>query len=142
MTKRELLENYRNLVIDINMMEQRLSFLSRYIGGPRPVKSVHLTGMPRGTNEPEAAIMQQQETDTDILDKIEQRMDETRRLTARFEVILEEIDDRRLRNIIQAYYGLGHSEEQIGEEIGISRQHVNRLRTAYLEELQREEGIK
>ena len=135
MTKRELLENYRNLVIDINMMEQRLSFLSRYIGGPRPVKSVHLTGMPRGTNEPEAAIMQQQETDTDILDKIEQRMDETRRLTARFEVILEEIDDRRLRNIIQAYYGLGHSEEQIGEEIGISRQHVNRLRTAYLEEL-------
>lgn len=142
MTKRELLENYRNLVIDINMMEQRLSFLSRYIGGPRPVKSVQLTGMPRGTNEPEAAIMQQQETDTDILDKIEQRMDETRRLTARFEVILEEIDDRRLRNIIQAYYGLGHSEEQIGEEIGISRQHVNRLRTAYLEELQREEGIK
>lgn len=142
MTKRELLENYRNLVIDINMMEQRLSFLSRYIGGPRPVKSVHLTGMPRGTNEPEAAIMQQQETDTDILDKIEQRMDETRRLTARFEVILEEIDDRRLRNIIQAYYGLGHSEEQIGEEIGISRQHVNRLRTAYLDELQREEGSK
>ena len=142
MTKRELLENYRNLVIDINMMEQRLSFLSRYIGGPRPVKSVQLTGMPRGTNEPEAAIMQQQETDTDILDKIEQRMDETRRLTARFEVILEEIDDRRLRNIIQAYYGLGHSEEQIGEEIGISRQHVNRLRTAYLEELQREEGSK
>ena len=142
MTKRELLENYRNLVIDINMMEQRLSFLSRYIGGPRPVKSVQLTGMPRGTNEPEAAIMQQQETDTEILDKIEQRMDETRRLTARFEVILEEIDDRRLRNIIQAYYGLGHSEEQIGEEIGISRQHVNRLRTAYLEELQREEGIK
>jgi len=135
MTKRELLENYRNLVIDINMMEQRLSFLSRYIGGPRPVKSIQLTGMPRGTNEPEAAIMQQQETDTDILDKIEQRMDETRRLTARYEVILEEIEDRRLRNIIQAYYGLGHSEEQIGEEIGISRQHVNRLRTAYLEGL-------
>lgn len=135
MTKRELLENYRNLVIDISMMEQRLSFLSRYIGGPKPVHGVQLTGMPRGTNNPEAAILQQQDTDSEILDKIGQRMDETRRLTARFEVILEEIDDRRLRNIIQAYYGLGHSEEQIGEEIGISRQHVNRLRTAYLEGL-------
>ena len=136
MTKRELLENYRNLVIDVNMMELRLSFLSRYIGGPRPVRAVQLTGMPHGTNDPEAAIIQQQDTDSEILDKIEQRMDETRRLTARFEVILEEIDDRRLRNIIQAYYGLGHSEEQIGEEIGLSRQHVNRLRTTYIDGLE------
>lgn len=135
MTKRELLENYRNLVIDINMMEMRLSFLSKYIGGPKPVRSVQLTGMPHGTNDPEAAMLQQQDTDSEILDKIEQRMDETRRLTMRFETILEEIADRRLRNIVQAYYGLGHSEEQIGEEIGISRQHVNRLRTAYIEGL-------
>ena len=49
MNKRELLENYRNLVIDINMMEQRLTFLSKYIGGPRPVRSPQLTGMPHGT---------------------------------------------------------------------------------------------
>ena len=135
MTKRELLENYRNLVIDVNMMEQRLSFLSKYIGGPKPVRSVQLTGMPHGTNDPEAAILQQQDTDSELLMKIRQRMDETYQLTASFEVILEEIDDRRLRNIIRAYYGLGHSEEQIGVEIGISRQHVNRLRTAYIENL-------
>ena len=135
MTKRELLENYRNLVIDINMMEQRLSFLNKYIGGPRPVRSVQLTGMPRGTNEPEAALMQQVDTDSDILDKIEQRMCETRRLTARFEIILEEILDRRLRNIIQAYYGLGHSEEKIAEEIGLSQTHVNRLRKEYIEKI-------
>ena len=133
MTKRELLENYRNLVIDINMMEQRLSFLSKYIGGPRPLRGVQLTGMPHGTNEPEAAIMQREDTDTEILDKIEQRMDETRRLTARFETILEEIDDRRLRNIIQAYYGLGHSEEKIAEEVGLSQTHVNRLRKEYID---------
>lgn len=135
MTKRELLENYRNLVIDINMMEQRLSFLSKYIGGPKPVRSVQLTGMPRGTNEPEAALMQQEDTDSEILDKIEQRMDETRRLTARFEVILEEIDDRRLRNIVQAYYGLGHSEEKIAEEVGLSQTHVNRLRKEFIEKI-------
>ena len=135
MTKRELLENYRNLVIDVNMMEQRLSFLSKYIGGPKPVRSVQLTGMPHGTNDPEAAILQQQDTDSELLMKIRQRMDETYQLTASFEVILEAIDDRRLRNIIQAYYGLGHSEEQIGIEVGLSRQHVNRLRTAYIDSL-------
>jgi DNA-directed RNA polymerase specialized sigma subunit len=135
MTKRELLENYRNLVIDINMMEQRLSFLSRYIGGPKPIHGVQLTGMPHGTNDPEAALLQQQDTDSEILEKIEQRMDETRRLTARFEVILEEIDDRRLRNIIQAYYGLGHSEERIAEEVGLSQTHVNRLRREFIEKI-------
>lgn len=135
MTNRELLENYRNLVIDISMMEQRLSFLSKYIGGPKPLHGVQLTGMPHGTNDPEAAILQQHDTDSEILEKIEQRMDETRRLTARFEIILESIEDRRLRNIVQAYYGLGHSEEKIAEEIGLSRQHVNRIRTAYIEGL-------
>ena len=135
MTKRELLENYRNLVIDISMMEQRLSFLSKYIGGPRPVRAVQLTGMPHGTNDPEAAILQQQDTDSEILDKIEQRMDETRRLTARFEIILESIDDRRLRNIVQAYYGLGHSEEKIAEEVGLSQTHVNRLRREFIEKI-------
>jgi DNA-directed RNA polymerase specialized sigma subunit len=135
MTKRELLENYRNLVIDINMMEQRLSFLSRYIGGPKPIHGVQLTGMPHGTNDPEAALLQQQDTDSEILEKIEQRMDETRRLTARFEVILEEIDDRRLRNIVQAYYGLGHSEERIAEEVGLSQTHVNRLRREFIEKI-------
>ena len=135
MTKRELLENYRNLVIDISMMEQRLSFLSKYIGGPRPVRAVQLTGMPHGTNDPEAAILQQQDTDSEIMDKIEQRMDETRRLTARFEGILESIDDRRLRNIVQAYYGLGHSEEKIAEEVGLSQTHVNRLRREFIEKI-------
>ena len=136
MTRRELLENYRDIVIEIETLERQSKFLNQFIGGPRPVHAVQLTGMPRGTNDPEAAILQQQDTDSELLMKIRQRMDETYQLTASFEVILEEIDDRRLRNIIQAYYGLGHSEEQIGEEIGLSRQHVNRLRTQYIDGLQ------
>ena len=135
MTERELLENYRDIVIEIETLERQSKFLNQFIGGPRPIHGIQLTGMPHGTNEPEAALMQQQDTDSEILDKIEQRMDETRRLTARFEVILEEIDDRRLRNIIQAYYGLGHSEERIAEEVGLSQTHVNRLRKEYIEKI-------
>ena len=135
MTKRELLESYRLLVIEINSLEKQSAFLNQYIGGPRPVRSVQLTGMPHGTNEPEAALMQQQDTDSEILEKIEQRMVETRRLTARFELILEEIADRRLRNIVQAYYGLGHSEEKIAEEVGLSQTHVNRLRREYIDKI-------
>jgi len=135
MTKRELLESYRDMIIDISMMEKRLSFLGQYIGGPKPVRAVQLTGMPRGTNDPEAAILQQVDTDAELLERIEQRMVETRRLTWRFEVILEEIKDIRLRNIIQAYYGLGYTDERIAEEIGMSQTHVNRLRNEYISAL-------
>ena len=141
MTKRVLLENYRMLVIEIDTLERQSKFLNQFIGGPRPVHGVQLTGMPRGTNDPEAALLQREDTD-DVLDKIEERCRELRPLLDEFERIMNAIEDRRLRIIIRDYYALGWSEERTGEHVGLSRQHVNRLRTAYLDELQREEGSK
>ena len=134
MTKRELLENYRMLVIEIDTLERQSKFLNQFIGGPRPVRSVQLTGMPRGTNDPEAAILQREDTD-DVLDKIEKRCMELKPLLDEFERIMDTIEDRRLQIIIRDYYALGWSEERTGEHVGLSRQHVNRLRTAYLEGL-------
>ena len=134
MTKRELLENYRMLVIEIDTLERQSKFLNQFIGGPRPVHGVQLTGMPRGTNEPEAAILQREDTD-DVLDKIEERCQELRPLLDEFERIMNAIEDTRLRIIIRDYYALGWSEERTGEHVGLSRQHVNRLRTAYIEDL-------
>ena len=134
MTKRELLENYRMLVIEIDTLERQSRFLTQFIGGPRPVRSPQLTGMPRGTNEPEAAILQREDTD-EVLDKIEQRCRELRPLLEEFERIMDTIEDRRLQIIIRDYYALGWSEERTGEHVGLSRQHVNRLRSAYIEGL-------
>ena len=134
MTKRELLENYRMLVIEIDTLERQSKFLNQFIGGPRPVHGVQLTGMPRGTNEPEAAILPREDTD-DVLDKIEERCRELRPLLEEFERIMNAIEDTRLRIIIRDYYALGWSEERTGEHVGLSRQHVNRLRTAYIDEL-------
>ena len=134
MTKRELLENYRMLVIEIDTLERQSKFLNQFIGGPRPLHGVQLTGMPRGTNDPEAALLQRGDTD-DVLDKIEERCRELRPLLEEFERIMNAIDDTRLRIIIRDYYALGWSEERTGEHVGLSRQHVNRLRTAYIEGL-------
>ena len=134
MTKRELLENYRMLVIEIDTLERQSKFLNQFIGGPRPLHGVQLTGMPRGTNDPAAALRQREDTD-DVLDKIEERCRELRPLLDEFERIMNAIEDRRLRIIIRDYYALGWSEERTGEHVGLSRQHVNRLRTAYLEGL-------
>lgn len=136
MTKRELLENYREIVIDIEGMEKRIAFLSKYIGGPSPVRSPQLTGMPKGTNDPEAAMLQREDMDIDrIVQKINIQMEESRQLMGAFERILDETehnDGRRMKNIIQYYYGLGYSEEKVAAKEDISQTHVNRLRNDYL----------
>lgn len=134
MTKRELLENYRLLVIEIETLENQSRFLNQFIGGPRPVKGVKLTGMPRGTNDPEAALLQRADAD-EVLDKIEDKCRVLSGLLSEFERILDEISDRRLQLIIRNYYALGWTDEQIGELMDLSRQHINRLRMEYVESL-------
>ena len=134
MTKRELLENYRDIVIEIETLERQSKFLNQFIGGPRPLHTVQLTGMPRGTNEPEAALLQRTDTD-EVLDKIEAKCAELREMVDQFEAIMDAIDDWRLRIIVRNYYALGWTDERIGEQLELSRQHVNKLRIEYLEGL-------
>ena len=134
MTKRELLENYRDIVIEIETLERQSRFLNQFIGGPRPIRAVQLTGMPRGTNDPEAAILQRADAD-EALDKIEMTCAELRDMVDACEVIMDGIVDRRLRIIVRNYYALGWTDEKIGEQLELSRQHVNRLRTAYIDGL-------
>ena len=134
MTNRELLENYRYIVIEIDTLEKQCRFFDNFIGGPKPIRSVQLTGMPRGTNDPEAAILQRNDTN-EFIDKIESKYAELREMVDSVERILDRIDDRRLRIIFRNYYALGMTDEVIGDQLELSRQHVNRLRNAYLEEL-------
>ena len=134
MTKRELLENYRDIVIEIETLERQSRFLNQFIGGPRPVHGVQLTGMPRGTNDPEAAMLQRNDTD-EVLDQIEAKCRELSGMVREFEAIMDAILDRRLRIIVRNYYALGWTDERISEQLELSRQHVNRLRTAYIEGL-------
>ena len=135
MNRRELLENYRDIVIEIETLERQSKFLNQFIGGPQPIRAVQLTGMPHGTNDPEAAILQRNDTD-EVLDKIDAKCAELRDLVDAFELIMDKIDDRRLRIIVRNYYALGWTDERIAEQLELSRQHVNRLRTAYLEGLE------
>ena len=132
MTKHELLENYRDIVIEIETLERQSRFLNQFIGGPRPIHAVQLTGMPRGTNDPEAAVLQRADTD-EVLDKIEAKCRELSGMVREFEEIMDRIKDRRLRIIVRNYYALGWTDERIAEQLELSRQHVNRLRTAYVE---------
>ena len=134
MTKRELLESYRLLVIEINSLETQSAFLNQYIGGPRPVRSVRLTGMPRGTNEPEAAMMQRADCD-DAIFTLERKCEELRDLLSEFEKVIEAVTDQYDRIILRNYYALGWTDRRIGEEIGFDKSTVWKRRTKAIAEL-------
>ena len=128
MTKRELLENYRLLVLEINTLERQSDFLNQFIGGPRPVRAVRLTGMPRGTNDPEAAMLQRADCD-DAIYKIEQKSKELRELVSEFEQIMEMIPDKEDALILRDYYALGWTDIRIGNELGYDKSTIWKRRS-------------
>ena len=127
MTKRELLENYRSLVREIDLLEKQSAFLNQYVGGPRSVRSIVLTGMPRGTNEPEAAMMQRADYE-DAIYELERKSEELRELLTEFNVILDAIEDPDDRNILRAYYALNWTDSKIGELLNYDKSTIWRRR--------------
>ena len=134
MTKRELLENYRSLVREIDLLEKQSAFLNQYVGGPRPVRAVVLTGMPRGTNEPEAAMLQRADYD-DAIYELERKSEELRELLNEFNAILDAIDDVDDRNILRAYYALNWTDERIGKWLNYDKSTIWRRRNQLMNEL-------
>ena len=139
--EQEILTDYRLIVMEIETLERQSKFLNKYIGGPRPIRSPQLTGMPRGTNNPEAAMLQQVE-ENDPLYRIEELSEELRGMVSEFEAIVNQIKDRRLFVIVRNYYGLGWTDEKIAEyfdgENGrkmMARQTVQKIRSDYFNSL-------
>lgn len=135
MTKRELLENYRLLVIEIETLDKQSKFLNQYIGGPQPIRSVQLTGMPRGTNNPEAALLQQQDSGEDAIFAIEKKCAELRELVRDFERIMETIPDKMDQLIIRDYYALGMTDPQIARKFSLDHSTVWKRRTRVINSL-------
>ena len=130
----EILTDYRLIVMEIETLERQSKFLNKYIGGPRPVRSPQLTGMPRGTNDPEAAMLQRVDDD-DPLMHIEKLADDLRGMMLEFEAIVNRITDRRLFIIVRNYYALGWTDERIAESMETSRQTVQKARSDYFNSL-------
>ena len=132
--EQEILTDYRLIMMEIETLERQSKFLNKYIGGPRPVRSPQLTGMPRGTNEPEAAMLQQVEEDDPIY-HIEQLSADLRDMMNEFEQIVNRIRDHRLLIIVRNYYALGWTDERIAENMELSRQTVQKIRSDYFNSL-------
>lgn len=134
MTKRELLENYRLNVIEIKTLERHSRFLNQFIGGPRPVRAVRLTGMPRGTNDPEAAMIQRADYDDEII-AIEEKTKQLQGMLSEFERIMESIPDQTDAIIVRDYYALGMTDKEIGKEMGYDKSTIWKRRNRAINEI-------
>lgn len=135
--KQEILTNYREITITLERMDMEMEKLSRsgFIGGPREVRSPQITGMPRGTNDPEAAILQKNDIVEEILASIREKQAVQYEMMLEARRIVDSIADPRLQNIVAFYYLHGWTDEAIAEKETLSQTHINRLRTEFFNSL-------
>ena len=134
MTKRELVEKYRLLVLEIEALDKQSKFLNKYIGGPRPLRAIQLTGMPRGTNNPEAAMIQQMDDD-DAIFELERKEKELRDLVAEFERIMESVPDDTDRIVLRDYDALNMTDKEIAEKLNYDASTIWKRRTRTMNSL-------
>lgn len=133
MTDRQILENYRAIVVEILALENHSAFLDKfYIGGPQPVRAVRLTGMPRGTNDPEMAIMQRADYENAIT-MIENKVKDLQGLLLQFENIIDSVQDKEDAAILRLYYALAWTDKQIGDKLGYDKTTIWKKRTKAIE---------
>ena len=71
----------------------------------------------------------------ELLEKIHNKQAIQYEMMLEARLIVDSIEDPRLQNIVAYYYLHGWTDEAIAEKETLSRQHVNRLRTEYVEGL-------
>lgn len=128
MTKKELLTTYRAMVIDLEELQQQLNLIDTD-GRPSGSRSAQTDGVPRGTNNPGAAALQL----ADGLEAMKAHMEaELAQLGEQVELLLKGITDFRTYIVIQHYYVLAQTDEQVARAISMSKSRVNKIRIDYL----------
>ena len=128
MNKRELLSTYRAIVIELEELRHQLNRVGTD-GRPRGCHMMQLDSSTRGTNDPNAAAMQL----ADGLEAMAQRKEaELQELSIPVGKLLQEIRDFRTYMVIQHYYVLAKTDEQVAMAMSVSRARVNQIRREYL----------
>ena len=128
MTKRELLTAYREAVIELEELRRQIK-RGGTDGRPSGVRCAQTDSI-HGTNDPQSAALQ-------LADGLEallaRRENELRELGTQVDTLLASIRDFRTYMVVQHYYVLGKTDEQVARAMSISRCRVNQLRLQYLE---------
>lgn len=132
MTNKELLNDYRNQVLLLSAINQDLARIG-VTGAPTGGKTQRYDGAPRGTNDPTAASIQ-------AWDGLLQRRDALALALSdgRKEAVLRIINaakDTRTLMVLMLYYLHGLTDQQIADQIFISREQVNKRRNDFIHRL-------
>lgn len=129
MTKKELLNTYRSKVIELEELRHQLNRVGTD-GRPSGCRNVQTDRVAAGTNDPTAAAMQL----ADGLEEMLQRKEkEKQALDKLVDELLRGIRDFRTYIVIQQYYVLAWTDEQVARALAVSRARVSQLRRQYLE---------
>lgn len=125
----EMLNHYRALVLEIEELERQLE-MAAPSGKPAGCKSISAGGMLPSTNDPMAAAMQLADG---IEARIRQRREELAGMNPQMFAVVSGICDVRMMMIVQHYYLMAETDEQVGRYLGLSTGRVNQIRNRYLQ---------
>ena len=131
---RAILEKYRQTVLEVDTLKRQCDYINRIVGGPSPLTGIKITGMPRGTNDPEAAWIQRadydnSEKDLAILRRLKEKVEELTGMMDMCEDVLDSVEEQRARTILRNYYALGWTDKRIARLMNYTRQRITQIRT-------------
>lgn len=129
MTKKELLTTYRTKVIELEELRHQLSRVGTD-GRPRGCGTSQFDRVSCGTNDPNAAAMHLADGLEELL---HQKEAEQQELAGPVDHLLQSIRDFRTYIVIQQYYVLARTDEQVARALAVSRVRVTQIRRQYLE---------
>lgn len=127
MTNRELLEAYREAVLDMQELSAQLERAERS-GAPRGMTLTRLDAL-RGTNNAEAAALQLAEG---ICDLLKRKREELAALHEPVSALLAQIGSPRMLFVVQNYYLCAETDATIARTLRMSRCRVNQIRNRFL----------
>ena len=131
MNRKELLTTYRAKVIELEELQHQLDRVGTD-GRPSGCRTAQTGQIVRGTNDPASAAMHL----ADGLEAFAKRKEEElQQLAAPIARLLQEIPDFRTYLVIQRYYVLAETDEQVARRLSITRVRANQLRRNYLKQV-------
>ena len=128
MTKKELLTSYRTSVIELEELRRQLARVGSD-GRPGGCRTMQTDRISTGTNDPSAAAMQLADGLEEMLHRKEA---EQQSLSGQVDELLRGIRDFRTYMVIQHYYILAKTDEQVARTMAMSKSRVNQLRVNFL----------
>lgn len=131
LTAKEILTSCRAAVLELHKLDDQLARCLP-TGRPSGVKAQQYDALPPGTNEPTAAAIQLYEG---LKAQEQEKAAEVARLTKKVWPIIMAAHTPRAMVILNNYYILGMSDQEIARQQRLSREHICRERHEALKNL-------